>query len=245
MSMQNKNVVVIGASGIIGKGAAFQFLGQGARVVAVSRSAETAQALQESFAPGLQKRVLAVAGDFSDDSGASAALAQVKEALDGEPIHHVVVSVGNLTFTAAPSESSWSELTSALDEAPRSLYHAGKVFLPELKEIKDSSFTSVSGLIAYRCPAPTMWAAAVKYAAINILTTAFHSEFKNTQARSNSVVVGAAIADEPGMENKLGMTASIGAKQLGDVFIKIALGAMDGQLIDINIAEDIEKFLND
>jgi len=83
MSMQDKNVVIIGASGIIGKGAAFQFLSQGARVVVVSRSAETAQALQESFSPEWQKRVLAVAGDFSDDVGASYALAQVKEALDG------------------------------------------------------------------------------------------------------------------------------------------------------------------
>lgn len=192
MSLQDKNIVIIGASGIIGKGAALRFLDQGARVVAVSRSSTKAQELLASFAPEQSQRVFAVEGDFSNDAGASAALAKVKDVLNGEPIHHVVVSVGNLKFTAAPSESSWSELTSALDEAPRSLYHAGKFFLPELKEVQGASFTSVSGLIAYRCPAPSMWAAAVKYSAINILTTAFHSEFKDTQARTNSVVVGAA-----------------------------------------------------
>lgn len=241
--MQGKNVVIIGASGIIGKGASYQFLNQGAQVVAVSRSAETAQTIQKSFSAEQQKQVLGVVGDFSNDAGANSSLIQIKEALGGEPIHHVVVSVGNLKFTDAPSESTWSELTSALDEAPRSIYHAAKVLLPEMKDVKGSSFTSVSGLIAYGCPAPSMWAASVKYAAINILNTAFHSEFKDTQVRNNSVVVGAAIADEPGMENKLGMTASVGAKQLGDVFIKVAQEALDGQLIDINNASDIDTFL--
>ena len=243
MSLHGKNIVIIGASGIIGKGAALRFLDQGARVIAVSRSAATAQAMYASFSAEQQRRVMAVEGDFSNDVGASAALARVKGILNGDAIHHVVVSVGNLKFTAPPSESSWSELSAALDEAPSSLYHAGKFFLPELKEVQGASFTSVSGLIAYRCPAPSMWAASVKYSAINILTTAFYSEFKDTQARTNSVVVGAAIADEPGMENKLGMKASVGAKQLGDVFIKIATGNMGGQLIDINNAGDIDNFL--
>jgi short-subunit dehydrogenase len=230
--MRDKNVVIIGGSGIIGRG-----------IVLVSRSAETAQTLQKSFTTEQQKRVCTVVGDFGNESGANCALKLLKEVLDGGSIHHVVVSVGNLKFANAPSESNWSELTSALDEAPRSLYHAAKAFLPEMKDVKGSSFTSVSGLIAYGCPAPSMWAAAVKYAAINILTTAFHSEFKETQVRNNSVVVGAAIADEPGMKNKLGMTASVGAKQLGVVFTKIALEDMDGQLIDINNASDIDKFL--
>ncbi len=242
--MKNKNVVVIGATGIIGKGAALAFAEAGARVVMVSRSMETIKKTISGLPSSLKERFIPLGASFSNTEEAGQAKVAVENLLGvGQTIDHLVVSVGNVDFAKAPSEDEYSKLLDAMNEAPRTLFFAAKVFLPAMKNIKGSSFTTVSGVIAFTCPAPSLWSASVKYAAINLLMSGFHSEFNMTHVRVNTIVLGAAVAEEIGGTNKIGMEAKMAAKQLGEVFVGIAMGSQTGELLTIKVPDDLKRFV--
>ncbi len=243
-NFSNKNVVVIGATGIIGKGAALAFAEAGARVVVVSRSTEKAVETIAEFPKDLGEKMLPLGATFSNAIEAKHA----KEAVDkllggGQKIDHVVVSVGNVDFAKAPSVDEYSKLLDAMDEAPKTLFYVAKTFLPAMKDTPGSSFATVSGKIAYGCPVPALWSASVKYGAINLIVSGFHSEFKDSQVRLNTIVLGTAVADLIGGKNKIGMEAQISARQLGDVFVGLAQGNRNGEFVKIDNPEGLKTFV--
>ncbi|MDB5051431.1 MAG: hypothetical protein JWO30_4502 [Fibrobacteres bacterium] len=71
----------------------------------------------------------------------------------------------------------------------------------------------------------------------------FHSEFNTTDVRVNTIVLGAAVADEVGGKNKSGMEAKIAAKQSGEVFVGIAKGSRTGELLTIQGPDDLNRFV--
>jgi NAD(P)-dependent dehydrogenase (short-subunit alcohol dehydrogenase family) len=240
-----KNIVVIGGTGIIGKGAALAFAEAGARVVVVSRSTDNAAAAIAQFPEKAREKMLPLGAQFSNALEAEQAKASVAKTLGGgQKIDHVVVSVGNVDFAKAPSEDDYSKLQDAMNEAPRTLFYAAKAFLPGMKDTPGSSLTAVSGKIAYGCPAPALWSASVKYGAMNLLVSGFHSEFKDSQVRVNAIVVGTAVADVKGGKNKIGMVAEISARQLGDAFVGLAQGTRDGEFVAVDSPEGLKALLN-
>lgn len=243
-NLSEKNVVVIGATGIIGRGAALAFAEAGARVVAVSRSGQRAIQMHAQFPKDLREKISPLGAHFSNAIEAKQAIESVENLLGlGQKIDHVVVSVGNVDFAKAPSEDEFSKLLNAIDEAPKTLFYAVKIFLPLMKDTPGSSFTAVSGKIAYGCPVPSLWSASVKYAAIHSLVSGFHSEFKKSQVRINAIVPGTAIAEVSGGKNKIGMEAQITARQLGDGFVALARGDGNGEFVDIDTPEGLKAFV--
>ncbi len=243
-NFSNKNVVVIGATGIIGKGAALAFAEAGARVVVVSRSAEKAVETIAQFPKDLQKKIVPLGALFSNAVEAGHAKESVEKILgSGQKIDHVLVSVGNVDFAKAPSEDEFSKLLDAMNEAPKTLFYAAKAFLPGMKDTPGSSFLTVSGKIAYGCPIPSLWAASVKYSAVNLLVSGFHSEFKTSRVRLNAIVLGTAVAEVKGGKNKIGMEAEIAARQLGDAFVGLAQGNKNGEFVPIDSPEGLKAFV--
>jgi NAD(P)-dependent dehydrogenase (short-subunit alcohol dehydrogenase family) len=242
--LKNKNVVVIGATGIIGKGAALAFAEAGAQVVVVSRSVDNANKAIAQFPKDLREKLFPLGALFSNAIEAKHAKESVEKLLGGgQKIDHVVVSVGNVDFAKAPSEDEFSKLLDAMNEAPKTLFYAAKAFLPEMKDTPGSSFLTVSGKIAYGCPVPPLWAASVKYGAINLLVSGFHSEFKNSQVRLNAIVPGTAVAEVVGGKNKIDMEAKIAARQLGDAFVALAQGTRNGEFVPVDSPEGLNAFL--
>ena len=243
-TLKNTNVVVIGATGIIGKGAALAFAEAGARVVMVSRSLETVRKTISEMAGSLKERLIPLEASFSNNEEAGRSKMEVENLLGaGQTIDHVIVSVGNVDFAKAPSEEEYSKLLDAMNEAPKTLFYAAKVFLPIMKGTSGSSFSAVSGKIAYGCPVPPLWSASVKYGAINLLVSGFHSEFKDTQVRINAIVPGTAIAEVAGGKNKIGIEAQITARQLGDAFVALAQGTKNGEFVGIDNAEGLKALV--
>lgn len=172
MSLANKVVVVLGATGNVGSGIAANALLQGAKVVAVSRSAEKLEKLKQVISkhhPAANvANLVGVVGDFNSEQ-------QAKDALTKSLQQHLLTITVYISPTSVfavlgfadvgpngVTGTSLSELKSSFESGLYNQILASQVFLPHLKNVSGSSYNVASGGFAHACYMPGQWRATIK-----------------------------------------------------------------------------------
>jgi NAD(P)-dependent dehydrogenase (short-subunit alcohol dehydrogenase family) len=242
VSFANRNVVVIGASGVVGSGVVRKYLDAGARVVGVSRSASKLEQLKQQMKIQGSEPFLPAVGDFKDEASAAEARKAVTAALGGQPIDHVVSVQGFVSFAKAPTSTPPAELKAALDDGLFNNLLAAQAFLPDLKNREGSTFTLVSGGLAHMPPPNvSLWLGTVKNAALNALTFALAAETAQDKVRLNTVCIHFGVAPVGGDKNQFGMPTEGNTLRLAPAFLGLARGTQKGQLLCLNSWADADK----
>jgi NAD(P)-dependent dehydrogenase (short-subunit alcohol dehydrogenase family) len=242
VSFENRIVVVIGASGVVGSGVVRKYLDAGATVVGVSRSASKLEQLKQQMKIQGSEPFVPVVGDFKDEASAAEAKKAVGAALKGRPIDHVVSVQGFVAFAKAPTSTPPEELKAALDDGLFNNLLAAKAFLPDLKDREGSTFTLVSGGLAHMPPPNvSLWLGTVKNAALNALTHALAAETANDKVRLNTLCIHFGIAPVGGDKNQFGMTTEGDTLRLAPAFLGVARGTQKGQLLCLGSFADADK----
>ncbi len=239
MRSNKQVVVVLGATGVVGSGAVRRYLGEGATVVAVSRSAPKLEALKKRLAA---PHLLSAVGDFTSDDEAFKTRDAVAAVLGGQPIDHVLSSIGFVTVDQVASATPVATFRAALDGGLFNNFLAARAFLPALKTREGSSFTMVSGGLAhFPPPDPKLWMGTVKNAAVNALTFGLASETLKDQVRVNTVCIHFSVALPGEKKNHFGMPAEKDSDALAPIFPAVARGLGRGQVICLNTWADVER----
>jgi NAD(P)-dependent dehydrogenase (short-subunit alcohol dehydrogenase family) len=242
MSFENRVVVVVGASGVVGSGIVRKYLDAGATVVGVSRSSSKLDQLKQQMKIQSSERFVPVVGDFKDETSTDAAKKAVAAALGGKPIDHVVSVQGFVAFAKAPTSTPVQELRGALDDGLINNLLAAQAFLPDLKGREGTTFTLVSGGLAhFPPPNVSLWLGTVKNAAINALTYALAAETANDKVRLNTVCIHFGVAPQGGDKNQFGMTTEGDTLRLAPAFLGLARGTQKGQLLCLGSWADADK----
>jgi len=92
MAFAGKNVLILGASGVVGSGAAVSYLDQGASIYYTSRDASKINELKEKLTKlngGYSGRLHGIVASFDTEAQGVAAKAAVLAALNGKSLDHV------------------------------------------------------------------------------------------------------------------------------------------------------------
>jgi NAD(P)-dependent dehydrogenase (short-subunit alcohol dehydrogenase family) len=146
-SLNDRTVVVAGATGNVGPFVVRAALERGATVVTPSRSEEKLRALREHLSEHVDGgRLHIFVGDLGDERGATVLRRRITEQV-GTP-DAVVASVGD--YVPAPSllEASVDELQRALDTAVLSHFVIARTFLPVLRD-SGGTYVLVQGPLAF------------------------------------------------------------------------------------------------
>jgi NAD(P)-dependent dehydrogenase (short-subunit alcohol dehydrogenase family) len=235
-----KTVVILGATGVVGSGAAKAFLDAGAFVVAVSRSAAKLEALKQALklAPGAA--FATAVGDFKDETTTGRAMAALDQALQGRAIDHVISAQGFVKFGPPPTQSTAAQLTDALDDGLFINFHAARALLPGIKQ-RPATFTMVSGGLAHVAPPdPAMWMGTLKNAAVNAFTLGLAAETQRDLVRVNTLCIHFGVAPMGGSQNQFGLPAERDTLGLAPAFLALARGKQKGQVVCLSAWSDVD-----
>jgi len=141
--MAGRVVVVLGGCGNIGSAVVKVLLENSARVVAVSRKAESLADLRQKLGNPTEDKLVTVQGNLASDESAEelrkAILAKVGKVTD------VVSSIGVWWQKGPILEQSLEEYRKVATTNMESHFMAAKTFIPMLADQEGASFLSVSG----------------------------------------------------------------------------------------------------
>ena len=238
MAFAGKTIVILGSNGIIGSGAAHAYLEAGATVIGVARDAAKLEKLKTQLPHADHFKI--VEGKFDSEASAQETQKKVLDTLQGKPIDHIVSSIAFVhVTTTGPTASELSFLKHAVSEGVETTFLAAKVFLPLLKDREGSTYTLVSGGFAHMTPAPGLWAATLKNAAVNALTLGLAAETANDKVRVNNICIHIGVAEFGGDKNQLGFPA-VDTKKVGPLFTALASSTSRGKVHCLTKPEEIE-----
>jgi len=237
---KGQTAVILGVTGIVGQGAAYRFLEAGGRVIGVGRDKKKLDALVTLLGKLVTKDNWAsVVGHFGDEKASAATYAAVSAVAKGG-YQHVISNLGFVnTSTKGASESPLSEVKQAFEDSFYPTFLAATVFLPPLKAVANSSYTINSGGFSHFTPAPTLWPATIKNAALNAYGLTLFKEYENAAVRVNVCCIHMGVAEIGGSKNQLGFPSG-DTRRLGPTLLSIAASKSKGKQICLNTMEDAE-----
>jgi 3-oxoacyl-[acyl-carrier protein] reductase len=195
--MNDRVIVISGATGKLGGTVAAHFAGTGARLALLARSEEEAAALAAEL-PGGADRHAGFAVDLASAESASDVAAAVRELLG--PASVLLQLVGGYAGGTPFAEGDDEEFRHLLDLNLWTTIHAVRAFLPDVAAAEHGRIVTVSTYVA-ATPTPKHAAYAASKAAVEALTLSVARDLAGTTATSN-VVVLRAIGDEKPTEQK-------------------------------------------
>lgn len=151
-----------------------------------------------------------------------------------------VVGFRRHSLLPGPTTTPKEQALGALDDGFVPNFLAAKVLLPSLKD-RASSFTLLSGAYAYQTPAPNIWLATLKNAALNALGNGLFAEFKDNAVRINVFCLGFAVATLGQTVTALGYPGT-DSEKLGPFFTTLALSQQKSKIIDAySLEEALQK----
>lgn len=217
--MKTKQVVVFGATGNVGHGAAEAFAEAGATVIAPTRNAEGASAIERTFAG--RGKVVPVIGDISHPDEASKLHAKILE--NHAPVDHVFVALGPWwqegALAGQPPEV-WSKVRRMLLDGH---VHAAALFLPPLSRRPGTSYTLVTGMGAHQY-IPNTSLLFVATNGVLALSKVIREEHANDDVRVNELLIGTRVEKQarPGV---------VPSAVFGRAALAIAVGEVRGEVL--------------
>ena len=183
--MDERVVVVTGATGGLGQVVVRRFAAAGARLALLDRDDESCIGLAMSL-PGATKRHLGVPVDLTDAVSAGAAADTVRERLGPASIllHLVGGYAGGTPFVDGDDD----EFRQQLDLNLWTTIQALRAFLPDIAAAEHGRIVTVSTFVA-ASPTPKHAAYAASKAAVEALTISVARDLAGTTATANVVVL--------------------------------------------------------
>jgi NAD(P)-dependent dehydrogenase (short-subunit alcohol dehydrogenase family) len=184
-TMDDRVVVVTGATGGLGQVVVRRFAAAGARLALLDRDDESCIGLAMSL-PGATKRHLGVPVDLTDAVSAGAAADTVRERLGPASIllHLVGGYAGGTPFVDGDDD----EFRHQLDLNLWTTIQALRAFLPDIAAAENGRIVTVSTFVA-ASPTPKHAAYAASKAAVEALTISVARDLAGTTATANVVVL--------------------------------------------------------
>lgn len=184
--MEDKRVIITGASSGIGKAAARLFLNEGAKVALVGRRKNS---LEDVAGEATKGRAFAIAADLSDERQSEGCIAQAVEIMGGLDV--LVNSAGILKGGRIEDTSLalWDEM---MNINLRSVFHLMQLAAPHLESSRGNivNVSSVTGLRSF----PGVLAYCVSKAAVDQLTRCAALELAPKGIRVNAVNPGVVVS---------------------------------------------------
>lgn len=185
MAMDDRVVVVTGATGRLGQVVVRRFADAGARLALLDRDDESCIGLAMSL-PGGRKRHLGVPVNLTDAVSAGAAADTVRERMGPASVllHLVGGYAGGTPFVEGDDE----EFRGQLDLNLWTTIQAIRAFLPDIAAAEHGRIVTVSTFVA-AAPTPKHAAYAASKAAVEALTISVARDLAGTNATANIVVL--------------------------------------------------------
>jgi len=231
--LSGKVGVILGVTGIVGSGVAYNYLKEGATVVGVGRDKTKLAEVAKKFGDLSKHFIPVVFGDYHDEKAATALRDAVHKALPKDKqIDHVVSSIGFVYGSESPSKGGVKDLKAAFEEGLYPNVVAVQAFLPELKQRDGSTFSFVSGGLAH-FSAPeylNAWTGSLKGAALNALFNTVTAEVAKDggKTRVGNYCIHYGVAYSGSDKNQWGMPG-IDNNVFGAAFTAFATGSAKGR----------------
>ena len=245
MSLKGKLALVLGATGVIGSGAAYQFLKEGATVVVVSRTQDKVQELVNELSKDHGKeRIHGVVGSYESKKSVEELYAKAKTALKGASPDHVVSSIGFAAVTPTGIiDADVGVLKEAFDESLYSAILAAQVILADIRDKEGATYTIVSGGLAHKAFWPGAWPATIKNAAVNALVLSLAADTADKKVRVNCNCLHFSVGKPGNATNQIGMPLVQTSNEFGKTFLGfIAKQDLKGEIVCMGSKEEAEKF---
>jgi len=249
--LQGKNVLILGATGVIGSGAVCQTLEEGAQVFVVSKSDEKLRELMDEYCSSeneeKKKNLHGFVGSLDKREDIQKIHRQIKDklsAIGGGGIDHVISSIGFVKITErGVTESECQVLQDSFHESLYPTIAAAQYFLPEMKNCEDSTYTIMNGGFRHECPSPSLWVAHIKNSAIHALVCALRAETKDNAVRINEICLHYGVAPEGRDKNQIGLDAQLTSKEFGKTFVAAIEKGLEDDTICFTDKEQTRQFL--
>lgn len=181
--LQNKSVLIVGASGGIGSETARLIHGSKARVfLAARRHSELLELARSLGIPEAQAFEMDITDAQSVEAVAQAIHSEIGQ-LD------VVVNAAGIGIIKPLEQLSYEEFNRTIDVNLRGSFHLFKSFLPPMKEAKKGLFINIPGVLGKTPMAGASAYSASKYG-LNGLTKSIREELKRTDVRITNLFLG-------------------------------------------------------
>jgi len=233
--LSGKIAVVLGATGIVGSGATYNYLTEGATVVGIGRDKAKLAELAKKLGDLSKHFVSVVHTDYTDEKSAVALREAIYKALPKDSkIDHVVAAAGFVINNEAPSKGGVKAVKAAFEEGLYPNLVLVQALLPEVKQREGSTFSLVSGGLSHFCSPELlgMWTACVKGAALNALFNTITAEVAKDsgKTRVGNYCIHYAVAYHGTEKNQWGMPG-IDTHVLGGAFTAFAAGSAKGRQV--------------
>jgi len=169
-----------------GKAAAVAYARAGARVVAVDRNLQAAQATADCI-QSENGHSLAVCADITDSESVQAAVAQTVQSWGRIDILHNNVG---MTLMGGPVEITEADWQRAIDINLGSIYRTAKATLPHMLEQGSGVIINISSLASIRWAGYPYFAYYAAKAAVNQATVALALQYARQGIRANAILPG-------------------------------------------------------
>jgi len=243
--LSGKIAVVLGATGIVGSGATYNYLLEGATVVGIGRDKAKLAELAKKLGDLAKHFVPVVHTDYSDEKAATSLREAVYAALPKDSkIDHVVAAAGFVTPSDAPSKGGVKDLKKAFDEGLYPNVILVQALLSEVKQREGATFSLVSGGLAHFSGPDYLgvWTASVKGAAINALYNTVVAEVAKDggKVRVGNYCIHYGVAYHGQDKNQWGMPG-LDTHVLGGAFTAFAIGSAKGRHVCFEKHEAIKE----
>jgi len=189
--LDNKIALVFGAGSSgdgwsNGKAAAVAYARAGARVVAVDRNLQAAQATADCI-QSENGHSLALCADITDSESVQAAVAQTVQSWGRIDILHNNVG---MTLMGGPVEITEEDWQRAIDINLGSIYRTAKATLPHMLEQGSGVIINISSLASIRWAGYPYFAYYAAKAAVNQATVALALQYASRGIRANAILPG-------------------------------------------------------
>lgn len=226
--MQDRIVIVTGASGGIGKTVTERWLAAGARVVAIASSAHSLEAL------GSHERLATAAFDVTSESGAQDAVRFARSAF-GVPdtLLHLVGGFDMAPIEDGKAPEIWDRMMRLNAD---SAFHCFRAVIPSLRERGGGWIVGLSSRTA-AAPGAQVGAYAASKAALTALTKSLALELRDENVHVN--LIATSTVDTPANRAAMGEKAAarwVTPDQIADATLFLAseaAAAVNGAVLDV------------